>query len=222
MPRFMPALAARFRPGCAALTRAQALMFLMRRSASATTALTAVATSLWYFAVVPRVLAALAFNFGVRWLGPAVGLLFVNMVPVSVLVAHAAKGRTPSAAKRAGAALKGVGLVFNARAGAPGTGLPQRAPRIERAPLVRGAADNGRFGLAPPRRECAPVRGAATAQGPAACEWRERLLATGLRSAWCNSVGSCCGGMGQGAAIRGDFALAARCRDRTFSVVDCT
>ncbi len=38
MPRWRPALAAAFLPGCAAVPRARADMFLMRRSASATTA----------------------------------------------------------------------------------------------------------------------------------------------------------------------------------------
>ncbi|NCT81815.1 MAG: DMT family transporter [Comamonadaceae bacterium] len=72
---------------------------------------------LLYIAVVPTVLAALAFNFGVRRLGPAVGTLFLNVVPVSVLVVHALQGQMPEVGELAGAALVGAALGFNAWAG---------------------------------------------------------------------------------------------------------
>jgi drug/metabolite transporter (DMT)-like permease len=75
---------------------------------------------LLYIAVVPTVLAALAFNFGVRHLGATAGTLFLNMVPVSVLAVHALQGRSPSPTELAGVALVAVGLAFNARAGTPG------------------------------------------------------------------------------------------------------
>lgn len=72
---------------------------------------------LLYIALVPTVLAALAYNFGVRRLGPAVGTLFLNVVPVSVLAVHALQGQAPSAAEAAGAALVACALGFNAWAG---------------------------------------------------------------------------------------------------------
>lgn len=72
---------------------------------------------LLYIAAVPTVLAALAFNFGVRRLGPAAGTLFLNMVPVSVLAVHALQGQMPDAAELSGAALVALALGFNAWAG---------------------------------------------------------------------------------------------------------
>lgn len=72
---------------------------------------------LLYIAMVPTVLAALAFNFGVRRLGPTVGTLFLNVVPVSVLVVHTLQGQRPGSAELAGAALVAAALGFNAWAG---------------------------------------------------------------------------------------------------------
>jgi drug/metabolite transporter (DMT)-like permease len=81
---------------------------------------------LLYIAAVPTVLAALAFNLGVRRLGPTVGTLFLNMVPVSVLVVHALQGQAPGAAEFGGAALVALALGFNAWAG---TRAARPAPR---------------------------------------------------------------------------------------------
>lgn len=72
---------------------------------------------LLYIAAVPTVLAALAFNFGVRRLGPAAGTLFLNMVPVSVLAVHALQGQMPDDPELSGAALVAPALAFNAWAG---------------------------------------------------------------------------------------------------------
>lgn len=87
---------------------------------------------LLYIAAVPTVLAALAFNFGVRRLGPAAGTLFLNMVPVSVLAVHALQGQAPSAAELCGAALVALALGFNAwsgrRAASAGAGAPGQQP----------------------------------------------------------------------------------------------
>lgn len=84
---------------------------------SSAAAMTALLPPLLYIAVVPTVLAALAFNFGVRRLGTAAGTLFLNVVPVSVLVVHALQGQMPSTAELGGAALVAFALGFNAWAG---------------------------------------------------------------------------------------------------------
>ena len=70
--------------------------------------------ALLFVAIVPTVLAALAFNFGVRRLGAPVGTLFLNAVPLSVLVAHAALGSLPQPAEIAGAALVALALWLSA------------------------------------------------------------------------------------------------------------
>lgn len=92
---------------------------------------------LLYIAVVPTVLAALAFNFGVRRLGPTVGTLFLNAVPVSVLVVHALQGQAPSDAEMAGSALVAVALGFNAWVGAR-TARPAQAGAFGQSNGVRG------------------------------------------------------------------------------------
>lgn len=73
--------------------------------------------SLLCIAAVPTVLAAPAFNFGVRHLGAAIGTLFLNVVSLSVPALHALQGQTPGAAEPAGAGLVALGLGFNAWAG---------------------------------------------------------------------------------------------------------
>jgi drug/metabolite transporter (DMT)-like permease len=95
---------------------------------------------LLYIAAVPTVLAALAFNFGVRRLGAAVGTLFLNMVPVSVLAVHALQGQAPGAAELGGAALVAVALAFNAWAGARPA---QPAARGARARVIVGGGRCG-------------------------------------------------------------------------------
>jgi drug/metabolite transporter (DMT)-like permease len=93
---------------------------------------------LLYIAVVPTVLAALAFNFGVRRLGATAGTLFLNMVPVSVLAVRAFQGQPPGPAELAGAALVAVALAFNAWAGLPGT-RAAAGGAAGRTPLARPA-----------------------------------------------------------------------------------
>lgn len=85
--------------------------------APGTATLAALAPPLTYIALVPTVLAALAFNYGVRRLGPTVGTLFLNMVPVSVLAVHALQGQAPRASELLGALLVGLALAGNAWAG---------------------------------------------------------------------------------------------------------
>lgn len=48
-----------------------------------------------YATVVSTVAFALAFNLGVRRLGSPLGTLFLNMVPLSVIVGRAWMGQTP-------------------------------------------------------------------------------------------------------------------------------
>jgi len=83
-----------------------------------------VAPELLYVALVPTVLAALAFNFGVRRLGAPVGTLFLNLVPLSVIAVRAWQGQAPHANEIEGAALVAGALALNAWPGraAPRTG----------------------------------------------------------------------------------------------------
>lgn len=110
-----------------ALTAAASLPWLAGAAALATACglaqapsavvLAGVAPQLLYVAAVPTVAAALAFNAGVRRLGPAVGMLFLNMVPVSVMAARATMGTMPQANELLGAALVAAALVLGAGAG---------------------------------------------------------------------------------------------------------
>ncbi len=130
-----------------ALTALAATPWLVLGSAGATllgwvpapsgAAMAALSLPLLYIAVVPTVLAALAFNFGVRRLGPAVGTLFLNMVPVSVLAVHALQGQAPSASEGVGAALVAAALGFNAWAGAR-TARSARTGAFGQGKFVRG------------------------------------------------------------------------------------
>lgn len=71
-----------------------------------------------YVAVVPTVAAALAFNLGVRRLGAPMGMLFLNVVPLSVIVVRAWMGQPPQGNEILGAVLVASALVLNAwRAG---------------------------------------------------------------------------------------------------------
>ncbi|MBX3621634.1 MAG: DMT family transporter [Rhizobacter sp.] len=81
-----------------------------------------VAPQMLYVALVPTVAAALAYNFGVRRLGAPVGTLFLNMVPVSVIVVHALLGQPPLANELVGAGLVAVALAFNAWPARPAAG----------------------------------------------------------------------------------------------------
>lgn len=68
-----------------------------------------------YVAALPTVLAAVAFNHGVRVLGAATGTLFINAVPVSAMAIATALGQPPAAHELAGAALVAAGLALAAR-----------------------------------------------------------------------------------------------------------
>lgn len=78
-------------------------------------AVAALGPALLYVILVPTVLAALAFNRGVRALGAANGIVFINFVPVSALAIGALRGSAPGAAELAGAALVSTALVLQAR-----------------------------------------------------------------------------------------------------------
>lgn len=78
-------------------------------------ALASTGPALLYVVLIPTVLAALAFNRGVRSLGAANGIVFINFVPVSALLIGAARGTVPGAAELAGAALVVSALLAQAR-----------------------------------------------------------------------------------------------------------
>jgi drug/metabolite transporter (DMT)-like permease len=80
-----------------------------------------VAPAALYIIAIGTVLAALAYNLGVRLLGVTTGILFINWVPVSALAIGAALGHVPSASELIGTGLVIGGLVLVAgrmRAGA--------------------------------------------------------------------------------------------------------
>lgn len=79
-----------------------------------TAVLGSLSPALLYVALVPTVVAVLAFNIGVRRLGPAVGTLFLNVVPVSVMVVKALQGHPPQAEELLGTALVALGLGLHA------------------------------------------------------------------------------------------------------------
>ncbi|GHD62165.1 DMT family transporter [Jeongeupia chitinilytica] len=68
-----------------------------------------------YIVVVGTVLAALAFNKGVRTLGAVHGIVFINLVPVSALLISAAKGSVPNGSEMIGTLLIIVALSIQAR-----------------------------------------------------------------------------------------------------------
>lgn len=76
--------------------------------------LAGLAPELLYVAVVPTVVAALAFNVGERRLGAPVGTLFVNVVPVSVIAVRAVFGAPPQASELIGAGLLAMALALHA------------------------------------------------------------------------------------------------------------
>lgn len=95
--------------------------------APAPVTLQAWAPSLLYVALVPTVLAVLAFNLGVRRLGPAVGTLFLNVVPVSVMAMRALLGQPPGASELLGTALVAMAPTLHALPGASAP-APRAAP----------------------------------------------------------------------------------------------
>lgn len=74
-----------------------------------------VAPAALYIIVVGTVLAALAFNKGVRCLGPTTGILFINWVPVSALIIGAGLGHPPQSGELLGTLLVVAALVLVAR-----------------------------------------------------------------------------------------------------------
>lgn len=78
--------------------------------------------SLLYIVVVATVLAALAFNQGVRRLGASNGILFINLVPVSALLIGFALGEQPTLTE-----MIGIGLVIAALL-LIGSGMKSTAP----------------------------------------------------------------------------------------------
>ena len=101
-----------------------------------------------YVAAVPTVAAALAFNLGVRRLGAPIGMLFLNVVPLSVIVVRAWMGQAPQGNEILGAVLVAGALVLNAwKAGAPLVSA-RRLPCVEVNPGLR-AATEGRTGTQP-------------------------------------------------------------------------
>ncbi|MCZ7435093.1 DMT family transporter [Micromonospora sp. WMMC241] len=79
--------------------------------APAAAALVAVAPQLAYAVLVAAVVAVLAWNTGVRRLGPADAALFMNLVPVTTFAVQIARGYRPGAVELAGAALTIAALV---------------------------------------------------------------------------------------------------------------
>lgn len=97
-----------------------------------------VAPVMVFIVVMATVAASLAFNQGVRRLGPTNGILFINVVPVSALIISAFRGDTPSAAELAGTGLVCAGLLLMARQMGPAPGT-QTAPRRVPAQQLLGA-----------------------------------------------------------------------------------
>ncbi len=111
---FTAALAA---PGLVALAVAATALGWAHEPDAGT--LRALGPSLLYVVLIPTVLAALAFNRGVRALGAAQGIVFINFVPVSALVIGAARGAVPGAGEIAGASLVIAALLLQARLARP-------------------------------------------------------------------------------------------------------
>ena len=76
--------------------------------------LVAAAPSLIYIVVIATVLAALAFNKGVRTLGGTHGIVFINLVPVSALLISIANGAHINSGELAGTALVIIALMLQA------------------------------------------------------------------------------------------------------------
>jgi drug/metabolite transporter (DMT)-like permease len=73
-----------------------------------------------YITAVGTVLAALAFNFGVRTLGATNGIVFINLVPVSALFIGWWDGQAPNGAEWLGTGLVTAALLLLAKhSGAP-------------------------------------------------------------------------------------------------------
>jgi len=94
--------------GAEALALASGLAALPRADA-----LAAAVPSLGYMVVVASVLAVLGWNGGIREIGAARGVLFINLVPVTAFAIAVVGGRVPEAAELAGVALVVAALLLN-------------------------------------------------------------------------------------------------------------
>lgn len=74
-----------------------------------------VAPAMAYIVIIATVMAALAFNKGVRQLGAVQGIVFINFVPVSALLIGAASGAVPRVTELAGTVLVIAALLMQAR-----------------------------------------------------------------------------------------------------------
>lgn len=99
-------------------------------------ALQATWQALLYVGVLPSAVAVLAFNHGVRTLGPVTGTAFLNFVPVSALLMSMALGHPPAAHELAGMAMVIGALLWHtaASAAAPARAMVQSGPRLSTRP----------------------------------------------------------------------------------------
>jgi len=74
-----------------------------------------VAPAMAYIVIIATVLAALAFNKGVRQLGATQGIVFINLVPISALLISAFRGQIPHAMEIIGTMLVISALLIQAR-----------------------------------------------------------------------------------------------------------
>lgn len=77
--------------------------------------LVAAAPAMLYIVVIATVLAALAFNKGVRKLGATHGIVFINFVPVSALIISIALGSSPNYGELIGTLLVVAALTLQAK-----------------------------------------------------------------------------------------------------------
>ncbi|MDI3306440.1 MAG: DMT family transporter [Acetobacteraceae bacterium] len=96
----------------------------------APTALVQAAPAFGYLVLAASVVAVLGWNAGMRAVGPARGVLFINLVPVIAFIIAVAGGRMPARAEIAGVALVIAALVLNSLA--PATRAPAAlSPRTQ-------------------------------------------------------------------------------------------
>ncbi|RTD96111.1 DMT family transporter [Variovorax atrisoli] len=86
--------------------------------------------ALLFVGVVPSAISVLAFNYGVRALGPVTGTAFLNFVPVSALLMSAALGHLPTAGEAAGMAMVIAALLIH-------TASSRKASAAAAAPIAR-------------------------------------------------------------------------------------
>lgn len=84
-----------------------------------------------YMAVPATAVAILAFNHATRTLGPANGVLFINLVPITAFAIEAVRGHRPTTAELAGVALTLAAVITNnlySRRTARRAAIPTAAP----------------------------------------------------------------------------------------------